>query len=269
MLRADTLHHTLATTGGKLCFRLLLFRLAAELLEAIRALPAQVASSVYAALNPPDVESIMSDSDYERSTRGLLLGKLVEHCGLEVARGTSLDRRALMGQQWDFCAPVRCAATRGDPRNVHGVFEAFMSEDGYIRPPNVPTRIITPTKAGTGVEPIAAEYLAVFEITSHRPLLPRLEKRLLLSLERAKAKGYLTPQQTITDLIAVVGVASPHDCSNSVCARMDVEVPEGELHPYFHLRAMMDAGRFVFIYVPKAGSPSRSPTASAHGAAGH
>ena len=248
------------------------FRYAVELLEAIRALPAQVASSVAAAINPPDVESIMSDNDYECTARGLLFGKLVDYCGLEVARGTALDRRSLMGQQWDFRAPVRCAATRGDSRNVNGIFEAFLSEEGYIRPPNIPTRVVTPTKAGGAIEHIAAEYLAVFEITSgpnwtrgQRPLLPRLEKRLRLSLERAKANGYLAPQQTITDLIAVVGVVSPHECSDSVCARMDVEVPEGELHPFAHLKAMMDVGRFVYIKVPKSGSPNRSPTASAHG----
>lgn len=34
-------------------------------MEALRALPAQVASAVAAAINPPDVESIMSDVDYE------------------------------------------------------------------------------------------------------------------------------------------------------------------------------------------------------------
>jgi hypothetical protein len=239
-------------------------------MEALRALPAQVASAVAAAINPPDVESIMSDVDYERTARGLLFGKLVDFCGLEVSRGTALDRRTLLGQQWDFRAPVRCAATRGDPRNVSGTFEAFLSEEGYIRPPNIPTRVITPTKAGGAAEPIAAEYLAVFEITSgpnwtrgHRPLLPRLETRLRLSLERAKAHGYLASHHTITDLVAVVGVVSPHECSRSVCDRMDVEAPEGELHPFVHLKAMMVAGRFVFIKVPKAGSPSRSPTASA------
>lgn len=228
---------------------------------------------VAAAINQPEVESIMSDRDYESYARGQLFGKLVEHCGLEVARGTPLDRRGLLGMQWDFRAPVRCAASRGDPRNVYGVFEAFLSEEGYIRPPNIQTRIITPTKAGGAIEPTAAEYLAVFEITTSpnwtkgsRPMLPRLEKRLRLSLERAKSKGYLTPQQTVTDLIAIVGVVSPHECSDSVCARMDIEVPEGEMHPYFHLKAMMDVGRFVFIRVPKAaGSPTRSPLASTRG----
>ena len=75
----------------------------------------------------------------------------------------------------------------------------------------------------------------------------------------------MAAEQTITDLVAVVGVASPHECSDSVCARMDIEVPEGELHRLVHLKAMMDVGRFVFIKVPKATSPTAS---AAGGAAG-
>lgn len=212
-----------------------------------------------AAVNPPDtVESVLSDSDYERHARAQLHGKLVDHCGLEVARGAPLDRPGLLGQQWDFRAAVRCAASRGDPRNVPGEFEAFMSEDGYLRPPNIPTRIVTPTKAGGAAEPTAAEYLAVFEITTsrrwargERSLLPRLEKRLRLSVERARAHGVLTGQQTVTDLIAVVGVASPYGCSHSVCTQMDVEPT-----PYANLKAMMDAGRFVFVRVENPSTPA-------------
>ena len=238
----------------------------AELLAAIRALPAQVA----AALNPPDEESTTSDLGYDleygRFVRRMLFGKLVKHCGMETARGTALDRRTLLGEQWGFRAAVRCAGTLGDPRNVDGVFEAFMSEEGYIRPPSIVTRDIMPTKtAGGATVLIAAEYLALLEISDgpnwtrgSRPMLPLLEKQLRLSLERAKAKGYLTAEKTITDLVAVVGVASPYECSDSVCDHMDVHGHEerGELHPFAHLKALMDVGRFVFIRVPKAGSPS-------------
>ena len=46
---------------------------------------------------------------------------------------------------------------------------------------------------------------------------------------------------------------------------MDWEEPEGELHQFVLIQAMMDVERFVLINVPKAGSPTASAAGSAAG----
>ena len=84
-------------------------------------------------------------------------------------------------------------------------------------------------------------------------LLERLEARLRISLDRAISSSFLEPGSSITDLVAVVGVVAPKPYSNSVRSRMS---EDRSPPPPSMLKAMMDAGRFVFIALPgEASSP--------------
>jgi hypothetical protein len=86
--------------------------------------------------------------------------------------------------------------------------------------------------------------MAVFEITTSttwsRSLLPRLEERLLLSLERARNLPGNSGITSVLHVVAVVGVVGVADCKQSVAKRVTAA-----RHPLLH--TMMREGRFVFI----------------------
>lgn len=207
-----------------------------------------------------DASSAMTDDAYEAHARTALPGLLLHHCGLEVVRGVDHNRAGFLGQEWDFRAPVTIAQTAAHPNAELGAFEVFPAKTFYIRPPPIAAKHVTPTKVG-GAAPPSAEYLALFEFTttarwtkahqqSGKPgLLLRLEKRLRLSLERARELGYITAGQDITQLVAAVGVVAPTPYTQSV-ADMMVSSSAPLL-----LKQMMEAGRFVFFGVPRVGSP--------------
>ena len=202
----------------------------------------------------------MTEEAYEIFARTALPAILLRRCGLEVVPGVDLQRSMLMGQEWDVRAPVTVAVTEPSSNAELGILEVFPSKPTFVRPPRIPARHVTPSKFGDPpVEP-DAHYQALFEITTtikwtaRRPgqeaMLVRLEKRLRVSLERARECGYLRGDESITSLAAVIGVVAPSPYAVSVRDMMASS-------PYVLLNEMMSAGRFVYINVkrPSTSSP--------------
>ena len=120
----------------------------------------------------------------------------------------------------------------------------------YQRPDKPPApRHLSPS------EDAAAEYFAVLECTRYpdwyecwtsdsgrvlRALLPRLEQRLAICLQRAGAAGLAA--SSVLDVVAAVGVVGKDVCQEAVEARLSR--PDC---PLAHLRAMFLARRFVFF----------------------
>jgi hypothetical protein len=109
--------------------------------------------------------------------------------------------------------------------NLNEDFIVFPSKLSYTRPDSVSARHVTPTKLSGAQSPPSAHYLAIVEATvslkwtrsSSRPgLFVRLEERLRLTLVRARSES-VPNVITITDLVAVVGVAAPLEYTESVC----------------------------------------------------
>ena len=208
--------------------------------------------------------SVVTDSDYEIYARKSLPAILLERCGLEVIRGADGNRSSFIGLEWDYRVPVLVSQLPPNSKSERGVFETFTFPKKlcYIPPAVVKPRTVTPTRIGASPHPPAAHYLAIVEIstsrkwtksTSREGLLQRLEQRLAKSLDRAYSLNYIE-KMCITDLVAVVGIVSPEEYTASVCDLMS----HSDAPPL--LKEMMDAGRFVFIQVPKAaGSVSASP----------
>jgi len=108
------------------------------------------------------------------------------------------------------------------------------------------------------MKPHLAEYFAVLEYTRfpgwtaswkqlesgqvRKALLPRLEKRLLVCLQRARAAG--VDSTRVVDLVAVVGVVGEDRCR----CQESVEVALSKVDcPHANLREMFLARRFVFF----------------------
>ena len=106
------------------------------------------------------------------------------------------------------------------------------------------------------MKPHLAEYFAVLEYTRfpgwtaswkqlesgqvRKALLPRLEKRLLVCLQRARAAG--VDSTRVVDLVAVVGVVGEDRCQESV----EEALSKADC-PHASLREMFLARRFVFF----------------------
>lgn len=78
-------------------------------------------------------------------------------------------------------------------------------------------------------------------------MLTRIEERLRLTLERARAEGFVEVTQGILDLVAVVGVVAPKTCTESVSHQMSKE------NAPVLLKTVMDAGRFVVLVMSMSG----------------
>ena len=162
--------------------------------------------------------------------------------------------------QWDARFSVTCirgwaappAGTSGQvPMYVYGGRASFAQPQA----PSAP-RTMTPTKPGH-----VAEYFAVLEytrlpswtytttvtkddgtvVTKRKSLLPRLEKRLHVCMERFKAAGNTCA--TVLEAVALVGVVGEDACVDSVDTRLAATPPEFPL-----LSDMFKAGRFVFFF---------------------
>ena len=219
--------------------------------------------------------SAVTDAGYEKYVReSVLPAALLRRCGLNVVRGVDLERSAtaLPPIQWDFRAPVLIAQTEPEPNSVIGEFEVFPSKPAYVRPAAREARNVTPTVFGSSTPP-AAYYFAIFEITTAEKwtlprgddatgMLERLEQRLRLTVGRARDNGYLDAAATVTDLVAVVGIVAPKAYTQSVGDRM------GKLSAPVFLKAMMEAGRFVFIAAQRPATVSESGEAGGAGRGG-
>lgn len=211
--------------------------------------------------------SAVTPADYEEAARSFLCDVVLpQWLGLVPLAGALLARAAgdvhVEGHtdvQWDFRAPVRvsalppsCPAARGASMVVYRGFPAYVRPD----PPPI-ERYLTPTKVPGAAAPPDAHYMAIFEVTTTKKwsrgresLLWRLETRLAVSLERAKAMQAegATPLD-ITDVVAVVGVVGPFSCEESV-NRLMARYDGGESAVPPNLRKLMDAARFIFVFQP-------------------
>jgi hypothetical protein len=164
--------------------------------------------------------------------------------------------------QWDFRAPVTVASTAPQPNAETKQFEIFPSKPYYCRPPRIAAREVTPAKFNGAPQPPAANYFALFETTTaekwseryrerrdsvSKTMLTRIEERLRLTLERARAEGFVEGTQSILDLVAVVGVVAPKTCTESVSHQMSKE------NAPVLLKTVMAAGRFVVLVMSVSG----------------
>ena len=212
-------------------------------------LPARIVELMASREDYDEITTTITEEAYDIFARNGLPAILLRRCGLEVVPGVDLQRSMLGGQEWDFRAPVTVAVTEPSPTSELGVFEVFPSKPSYVRPPRIPDRLVTPSKFGEPpVEP-AAHYLALFEITTttkwtaKRPgqeaMLARLEKRLQFTLERAHENRHLRGDESITSLVAAIGVVAPSPYSTSV---RDLMVKK----PYRLLTEMLNAGHMQY-----------------------
>ena len=146
----------------------------------------------------------------------------------------------------------------------------FIVYGGYAlfnRPPAVDKRALSPFRSRSSGLRVSAEYLGIFEVTrvydwtrqsgTRGPLLPRLERRLWVSLERAlavAAEAGLPKPSSILDVVGVIGVCGVNDCGASVSGALSSDAGRGEF-PLLSL--LFAAGRFIFIRVPERQLPSR------------
>ena len=136
----------------------------------------------------------------------------------------------------------------------------------FNRPPAVDKRTLSPFRSRSSGLRVAAEYVGIFEVTrvydwtrqsgSRGPLLPRLELRLGVSLERAIAVAAEvgSPKPSgILDVVGVIGVCGVNDCVAPVSGSLSSAAGRGE---FPLLSQLFEAGRFIFIRVPERQLPS-------------
>ena len=219
---------------------------------------------------------------YEDLGRGLIAKELGPRFGLRIVDGavgpsraegeihdpTSADPPA----QWDYRMPV---VVLGPPPAIPTAAKDFLvyGHSAYSRPlAPAQERHLTPTKAVRGGGPpasaeepplILCHFMVIFEITMAktwvaRSLLARLERRLYISLDRARAQDLGI--NNILDVVAVVGIVAPNSFTKEVAKTVVAK-------SYPHLHAMMTAGRFVWLMKaaidPLAGSPRTVASAPA------
>lgn len=219
--------------------------------------------------------SAFTPDDYELSATSILPRLLSERCGLRVVSDVATTRLegeipsfgAVPSVEWDFRAPVTVDSVPASRPSKASDFHIYPDRSAYIRPsqPSSP-RNLTPTTHPLGSAPPACHFMAVFEVTTAdnwntKPraggssFLQRLEERLFVSVERAKAAGATGPTGgaglSVLDVVAVVGVVSPHVCEQSMAASSTLK-GSGFCRLFPMLSAMRDAGRFVCFKLPYA-----------------
>lgn len=215
----------------------------------VRELRTEVAS-LRAQMADDAVESVATPRAYEDSARSFLLSELERRFGLRAIAGASPHRLegeiGLAGDsaEWDFRLPVTVFAPPTHPTKSLD-FVIFPDKERYVCPPR-PTeaRRLTPTRTPGAVAPPVCDYMVVFEITTSdrwpRGLLPRLEQRLRVTLDRARAQPGQGGIEDVLSVCAVIGVVSPFACEESVGAR----VSETSFPLLFR---MMSEARFVWL----------------------
>jgi hypothetical protein len=214
-----------------------------------------VVSALQAQLAADDGVSAATPKEYEDAGRIYITGELERRFGLRAVLGASPHR--LEGDiredvapdfrtvEWNYRMPVTVSAPPTHPGKAAD-FLIFRDLERYAWPARPVTGMhLTPTKTpGAAALPVC-DYMAIFEIAwgdswakGSRSLLPRLEERLRVSLDRARA--FSKEIDGILNVCAVVGVLSPFPCQDSVGARINAAA-----HPL--LFEMMGAGRFVFL----------------------
>ncbi len=198
-----------------------------------------------------DATTAETPAAYESRARRTLISELERHCGLRVLTGASTHRLQgdILGAggrsvEWDFRAPVTVFDVPPSHSSASDEFIIYPKHPSYARPPRPSEpRTLTPTKVVGGAAAPPCDFLAIFEVTTKEKwsaeLLPRLEERLFLSLDRARSNA-TSEIAGILDVVAVVGVVSPFSCQRSVAQRLAT-------NSHRLLGEMATAGRFVFI----------------------
>jgi hypothetical protein len=203
-----------------------------------------------AELQAEEVASAATPAEYEDLGRAFITGELERRFGLRAIADASPNRE-IDGSQWDYRLPVVVSAPPTHPGKQSEEFIIYPAMERYTCP-KCPTlgRQLTPTKTPGAAAPPACDYIIIFEIATSRswtagsrPMLPRLENRLFITLDRARSTTEGIPDD-ILSVCALVGVVAPASCQDSVRARMASAKADGSL-PL--LSKMMDEGRFVFL----------------------
>ena len=223
----------------------------ASLIERIAKLEAQQEAADAITCVSPD------GRQYEAIVDSKIDAWLLQYCGLQVVEGSrcgvpnTVSGAGDVDVQWDgrcsvSCTPSWAAQPRSDQFYVYG------NETMYRRP-----AILSTTRGLSPGKPKNEMYYAVLESSRwgdwthtwtnddkppkvRKALPPRLDTRLRLCVERAKAAGF-PKSTTVLDVVAVVGIVGEFDCKEAVESQLSKPTKELEL-----LKAMYNAGRFVF-----------------------
>ena len=229
--------------------------------------------------------SVKTPADYEEAARTSLRDVVLpQWLGLLPLAGALLERAegsvhvdGYTDVQWDFRTPVRLSAVPPSRPAAGRSMVVYPSYPSYVRPNPPPVqRHLTPTKVPSAATLPDADYMAIFEVTTKDKwsqlgrddlsLLWRLEERLVVSLERAKAlKVVGAAPLDITDVVAVVGVVGVFSCKESVSTLMARRRGRSAAPPL--LCKLMDQARFVFVY-QHYGDPSEGGSSPSGGGAG-
>lgn len=219
-------------------------------------------------------------ADYKESARLFLRETVLPHwLGLLVVPEVLIDglEGDLSGNcfpnlQWDFRAPVTVSSLPPSQSGKTSNFVVYPSWDSYTRPEKPTSSFrLTPTKAAHAREPPVADFMAIFEVTiankwadfkDGQSLLTCLEERLFISLARANAlRNADTPELTILDVVAVVGVVGVFHCQQKIATVRADSRTNDNIRPASSslLWKLMDAGRFVFVRQPYGDPSFHSP----------
>ena len=217
-----------------------------ELTKEVKGLKGRLAE-----LQAEEVASAATPKEYEDAGRTFISDELERRFGLRAIAGAS-PNRVIDTLQWDYRMPVTVlGAPPTHPGKQGEDFIIFPSMERYTCPPRPAMgRHLSPTKTPGAAAPPACDYIVIFEITTSRswsagsrPMLVRLEERLHVTLDRARAMAADIPAD-ILSVCALVGIVAPASCQDSVSAKMENAANNGSL-PL--LSKMMGEGRFVFL----------------------
>lgn len=197
-----------------------------------------------------DAASAATPAEYEESGRKYLRDNFERLFGLRILDAACAQRAEGdivtydgASFEWDFRVPVNIS---GSPsfRTAPGS-HIYPAHECYLRPARpARARELTPAKLPSGAA-TASDFMAIFEITTTRRwssgLLPRLEQRLAVSLDRARALDPDAPHLRILDVVAVIGVIGVDACQASVATLLAKRAGMPLL------KEMADAARFVFV----------------------
>jgi hypothetical protein len=212
---------------------------------------------------------------YEHLAYNFIIHNMPQMCGWTVQGKIPIQRfqHDLSDFEWDArvfldSVPISAAGTltllNPDGRD----FIVYGGHPIFNRPPAVAKRPLSPyRKRPSQRQRVMAEYIGIFEVTrvydwtqrssTRGPLLPRLELRLAVSLERALAVAAAAGSQApsdILDVVGVIGVCGINDCFAAVSGLLGTAAGRGE---FPLLSKLFATGRFIFIRVPELQLPSR------------
>jgi len=220
-------------------------RWAAPIIEGLRVLQLRAEAS-----DALEEASAATPAEYEEAGRRHLRENFERLFGLRILETAMAQRAApsivslrAPSFEWDFRVPVNVSGSPSFSKSPDNII--YPSHESYLRPARpVRARELTPTKLPSGAAS-ASDFMAVFEITTARRwptgLLERLERRLAVSLDRARDLNRDSSELGILDVVAVVGVLGTDACLRSVSDRL----ARHSTMPL--LTQMADAARFVFI----------------------